>query len=378
MSKYKLLGVLVLIVAGAMMCSHDDSPTTPEQLVLDKQILGQGDFRYRIRRDRLQVPTAISDNWSHVHGITQGNDGNIYVSFATWGSHNKDTRSLLTFDKHGQFIQTLGTKEDAYGEPHGLDGRMENGNYSLYLSNNMGEVYKTDTQLQRLWSSNFPAEMSMYSRDFQNNRNAFRDFLYTRFYNNSLPIPAPYVPCNIAFHPDGKRLYLADCYGSSYIHILSAQTGEYLGRSFGGKGSEINQYDTPHGLIWDKRKNQLLIADRGNSRLQYTDDIGTTQKVISHADIQQPCDFDIMGEHLLIADLSGHLLILDGDNSPISKLDVASVIGAAGFPHPHDAIFLHNGDIAMGTWLDGSLTYWERLPATTDTEGRLTANASTR
>ena len=32
-----------------------------------------------------------------------------------------------------------------------------------------------------------------------------------------------------------------------------------------------------------------------------------------------------------------------------------------GFKHPHDAIWLANGDIAVCTWNPGRLGYWRRL-----------------
>ena len=35
-----------------------------------------------------------------------------------------------------------------------------------------------------------------------------------------------------------------------------------------------------------------------------------------------------------------------------------------GSTHPHDAIFLRNGDIVVGTWDWGYVSYWKRLGAT--------------
>lgn len=40
----------------------------------------------------------------------------------------------------------------------------------------------------------------------------------------------------------------------------------------------------------------------------------------------------------------------------------AKLLGAQGFKHPHDAIWLANGDIAVCTWNPGRLGYWRRLP----------------
>jgi len=37
-------------------------------------------------------------------------------------------------------------------------------------------------------------------------------------------------------------------------------------------------------------------------------------------------------------------------------------LGSQGFKHPHDAIWLPNGDIVVCTWNPGRLGYFKRLP----------------
>ena len=39
----------------------------------------------------------------------------------------------------------------------------------------------------------------------------------------------------------------------------------------------------------------------------------------------------------------------------------AAALGGDGHKHPHDAIFLANGDMAVATWAPGRLSYWRRL-----------------
>ena len=36
----------------------------------------------------------------------------------------------------------------------------------------------------------------------------------------------------------------------------------------------------------------------------------------------------------------------------------AAALGGDGHKHPHDAIFLPNGDVVVGTWNPGHLSYW--------------------
>ena len=63
----------------------------------------------------------------------------------------------------------------------------------------------------------------------------------------------------------------------------------------------------------------------------------------------------------IIADLEGHVAILDEDNKLVSTVDVAGLIGSLGSLHPHDALFLRNGDFVVGTWNPGYVSYWKKL-----------------
>jgi hypothetical protein len=62
-----------------------------------------------------------------------------------------------------------------------------------------------------------------------------------------------------------------------------------------------------------------------------------------------------------VPDLDGSLVILDKNNQMISVIEVGKLLGAQGFRHPHDAIWLANGDIAVCTWNPGRLGCWRRL-----------------
>ena len=44
----------------------------------------------------------------------------------------------------------------------------------------------------------------------------------------------------------------------------------------------------------------------------------------------------------------------------VSTLSIAQLLGSQGHKHPHDAIFLPNGDIVVSTWNPGKLSYWRR------------------
>ena len=70
-----------------------------------------------------------------------------------------------------------------------------------------------------------------------------------------------------------------------------------------------------------------------------------------------------MAGMVVVAALEGPVAILDKHNRLVSTIDVSKLIGAnTGSLHPHDAIFLPNGDLVVGTWNPGFISYWKRLP----------------
>jgi len=56
---------------------------------------------------------------------------------------------------------------------------------------------------------------------------------------------------------------------------------------------------------------------------------------------------------------------LDKDDKVISVVDVSVLLAEEGTKHPHDAIFLPNGDMVVGAWNPGRISYWKKLPTTT-------------
>ena len=65
----------------------------------------------------------------------------------------------------------------------------------------------------------------------------------------------------------------------------------------------------------------------------------------------------------IIPDLSGPVAVLDAANEVISIVKVSELLAAEQHKHPHDAIFLPNGDMVVATWAPGRISYWKLLPA---------------
>jgi hypothetical protein len=171
--------------------------------------------------------------------------------------------------------------------------------------------------------------------------------------------------------------FVTDGYGAGFIHDFDLSTGKYTNTTFGGKGNSTNPptFHTPHGLNFDPRHNLTVVSDRANNRLVWVDSHGTFQRqVVLGANLSLPCnvDFGFDAEHALVTNLgsykqsgkasNGTVGILDKNDQVVSVIEVAALLGDEGHMHPHDAIFLDNGDIVVCCWSPGTISYWRRLP----------------
>ena len=133
--------------------------------------------------------------------------------------------------------------------------------------------------------------------------------------------------------PDGS-IFAATGYGANIVHKFDA-TGKLL-KSFGSKGSDEKQFDTPHGLAIDTRfgEPRLLVADRAKLRLVHFDLEGNWIGV--HAsNLRLPCAVSILGDEVAVAELKARVTILDKTGTPVAFLgDNPNKAQWAKFPIP--------------------------------------------
>jgi hypothetical protein len=311
----------------------DDAPfqETPGGAALPGPVAsGRGDFRYEYAPDKLGLPAEVK--MRNGHGLCLDAQGNIYFTFEP-EKVEAVTRSLVRFQPDGTGATLLGSDNAlAQGVPHGLNIHIDaKGAAVLYHANNDATVHKTTLDGTILWTQKWPPQMGNYK------------------------------PTDAVAPPESERVLVADGYGSSMIHALKTADGVYAGKSWGGLGPAHGELNCPHGITYDPRRNLLLVADRGNKRLEYFTLHGLYHSTIEAPEITAPCNADVRGDYVLVPDLDGPLVILDKDNQVVSVIEVGKLLGHAGFRHPHDAIWLANGDIAVCTWNPGRLAYWRKV-----------------
>jgi hypothetical protein len=298
-----------------------------------RPVVGAGEHTYEVVHDWGQLPAGC--RLGNTHGVVEDSQGRIFVKH-TVGKGSTCEDAILVFDERGSFIKSWG--REFKGGAHGLHLVREGREEFLYLCDtNRRLVVKTSLDGKEMWRLD---------------ASAFGDI-----YND----PRKFCPTNVATAPDGT-VFVADGYGSSFVHRLDAQ-GDYLG-SFGGAGSAAGQLNCPHGLLVDVRREtpSLIVADRGNRRLQRFDLEGRHLGFVKD-ELRAPCHFQERNGVLLIPDLESRVTLFDGNDRLIAHLgdgghykgireQAREAFKAGKFVAPHGACFDHAGNIFVVEWVE--------------------------
>ncbi|MCC7231229.1 MAG: hypothetical protein IT203_12625 [Fimbriimonadaceae bacterium] len=297
----------------------------------DKIILGSGNHRYECIHDWITPPEGMI--FGDTHGLAQDAKGRIYLAH-TVNAESKLSDAVCVYDDKGKFLKSWGPEYK--GGAHGLDIRKEGRTEYLYhCDTGRRKVVKTDLDGKVLWETGAPDASEKYKNG------------------------QPFVPTNVAFAPNGD-FYVGDGYGSSWIHQYDIK-GNYM-RTFGGAGKDPGQTSCPHGLWVDPRGSEplLAVADRSNRRIQYFSLDGKHVKFVTDG-VRLPCHFAFRKNEMLVPDLESVVTLMDENNQVIVQLGDGRPSDLRGHPrsdfipgkfiHPHDAIFLRNGDILVAEWV---------------------------
>jgi hypothetical protein len=315
-------------------------------------VLGSGEHTYEAIHGWAQVPEGMK--FGNTHMVQEDSQGRIIIHH-----QNGAPDSVFIFDPDGKFISSWGA--DWRAGAHGMQLRKEGNEEFLYLATtSQHKVLKTTLD-------GVPVFVLDYPKDAKNaaGQPCYED-------------EKKYLPTNIAFAPNGD-FYVADGYGSSYVHRYNIK-GEYIS-TFGGKGKADGQLDCPHGIWCDTRGETplILVADRANERLQWFTLDGTHAKTLAPEAkaFRRPCHFDQRNGEILLPGLDGRVSILDKDNKKIAVLGDNENAQQRGknnisaddrkpgvFVSPHGATWDRAGNIYVTEWVrDGRVIKLKRVLA---------------
>ena len=198
---------------------------------LHDEIIGHGDFRYRVHKSWGNLDPAKTPVLN-CHEMVMDRKGRLIMV-------TDETRNnIIVYDRSGKLITTWGHEFPA---GHGLTIFDEGGEDVLFIADNGGRVVKTTVNGKHIMEVPDPRKIGVYTAEM------------------------PYKPTETAIAPNGD-IYVADGYGSQYI-LQYSSSGEFI-RKFGGAGDGDEQFSTAHGVCIDTRDKMnvtLLCTSRGHN-----------------------------------------------------------------------------------------------------------------
>ena len=180
---------------------------------------------------------------------------------------------------------------------------------------------------------------------------------------------APFVPTWVAEESEGGkpvRLWLSDGYGSHLVHAYDGE-GNYQFSLDGTEGA--GKFDCPHSVAIDPRpgKDQrVLVADRGNHRVQEFDRDGRFLGSWGQDFFHSPNGFDFRDGRVAVSELFGCVSLLDENNQLVERLgnqanarhlpgwplvDPAHCLVPGLFNSPHHAAWEPGGSLVAVEWI---------------------------
>ena len=313
-------------------------------------VTGSGGHVYRVRHDWGNLPPRIS--YGNTHAVQVDADGLVYIHHTVHRSSQSD-HAVVVFDLEGAFVDSWGSQ--FAGGAHGMQLVREGSEEFFYFCDvRRCIVQKTDLKGNVLLTLGFPMESPAYER-------------------NEARLTPSWKPTNLAVADNGD-ICVADGYGSSFV-VVYDRDGRYKTTFGGGRSDGVGQLNCPHGIAIDRRsgKQEVLVADRLNRRLQYFDLDGNHLRFGDGVDL--PCHFDFAADGtLLIPDLARRVTLMDGGNRVLTHLGVGPddweqrrELEREHFPDgafvcPHGACFGPEGDIFVTEWVEvGRVTRLEKV-----------------
>lgn len=300
----------------------------------EKMIIGSGSHQYEVIDLWGKLPEGMS--FGTTHGVVEDAKGRIYI-------HHRGQKSVSIFDPDGQHIASWG--ETYSSGAHGMYLNREADGEYLYLGLTSQEIVaKTTLDGQELFRIPTPPRPDIYDNDQKR-----------------------FIPTEVAVAANGD-IYIADGYGQAWIHRYT-KNAEYI-TSFGGFGRTDGKLDNVHGIKIDTRgpKERVLVADRGNNRLQYFTLEGEFISSVT-AELRKPCTTIQWKDEIYIPDLFSRVSVFDRNDQLIVHLGdrpqcwtkpgwpnlAESEWEVGGFSSPHDLHVDKAGNIYVVEWMSSGV-----------------------
>jgi hypothetical protein len=325
-----LMRYLIPFLISPLVFAHPESGTQPGDSPHSAVRTGNGAWTYEAVPHWGELPDGKIIGPTHGGVVVDNDSGLIYAS-------TDSELSLLVYQPDGKLLRTIAPECQGF---HAMAITKENGKTAIF-----GAQLNGNKPPQRICKIDTDGKILLEIPNAGTGE-----------------VPGGWKGLTaVAVAPDG-RIFAATGYGAQIIHQFDA-SGKLL-KSFGSKGEDEKQFNTPHGLAVDTRfgEPRLLVADREKRRLVHFDLEGNWLGV--HASmLRRPCAISILGDHIAIAELEARVTILDKTGTPVAFLgDNPDKSQWAKFPvpptemqlgiftAPHGLSFDKDGNLYVEDW----------------------------
>jgi hypothetical protein len=277
-----------------------------------------------------------STGWAH-HGLAVTRSGDIV------GFHPQRSEVVI-FDNQGRVLRTWPVQ---LTEGHGITLVEEGGAEYLWITDPgskmrraLSGAYEADVAAEQGRVAKFDMDGSEAARLARPPHPAYESGIY--------------APTSVAVdevrHGGSGDIWVADGYGESLVHRYR-RDGIYVSSLSGEEGA--GRFNCPHAVFIDRRRSgpELLVADRGNGRVQAYGLDGSFLRVVGESFLNSPSAFASYGEKLVIAELYARLAILGPDDQLVCYLGENGAVcerpgwpnGVDGHEHPVRTANLRHG-----------------------------------
>jgi hypothetical protein len=207
----------------------------------------------------LKLPTGTY--LGEVMGVARDSKGNIFA----YNRNGEDTR-LFQFDAEGNFTREIGQGLYAFAMAHGVRVDSEDNIWAVDEGTDMVVKFNPQGRVMMLLGR----------------RPEFGEGInQTAPFNAPVPPAKPYNfgrPTDIAWDKAGD-IFISDGYTNSRV-VKYDKWGKFI-KEVGTKGTEPNEFNTPHSIQTDNNGN-VYVADRGNNRIQVFSNDLTLRAIYTH------------------------------------------------------------------------------------------------
>ena len=327
-----LSGILVVSAVA-----HPDHGQNPGADITAAVPTGNGMHRYETVPGWGAMPNGELLGPTH-GGVAVSKTGNVFVS-------TNNPRSICEFTKDGKFLRSF---PEEFQGVHSLSIREEDG---------VEYLYGAHLAKERVVKISLDGKLVLAIED-----------------TPEQPIEGTFKGLTaVEVTPDG-RIVAAVGYGSNIIHIFSPE-GKLL-KSFGSKGTSLEQFKAAHGVALDTRFDEprLLFADRENRRLKHYDLEGNFLGVFA-TNLRRPCAMSFHGDYVAVAELEARVTIIDKTGAPVAFLGdnpekeewanykvALEDVPAGIFSAPHGLSYDPEGNLYIQDWnASGRVTKLRRV-----------------